>query len=125
MNMFWLFFFLQGFEDVLVLDDILAQLENGPTGPEINNKLAHFTQVRGSDAHAICELAMYNYLEMRHLVNNRGYYFRRMADVCLHKLLGSAWVPLYNNVTFSRISYSQCIIHRQWQDDVRPQCKFK
>jgi len=100
-----------------VLDKILSDLGEGPTSAEIESCLANFTLARTSDAQAICELAMYNYIEMRHHVNQKGYYIRRIADVCLNKVLGNKWVPLYNAVTFSKTPYTQCIIHKKWQDE--------
>ena len=110
------YYFWQGFEDVLVLDELLHD-------PEGNSKieacLEKYSTERSRDAQAICELAMYNYLEMRELVNKRGYYLRRLADWSLHKLMGKSWVPLYSAVTFSRMPYAECVQHRKWQDEVR------
>ncbi|CAG7721512.1 unnamed protein product [Allacma fusca] len=108
-----------GFEDVLILDDLLDNWDvHG-----IEKCLANFTETRREDAQAICELAMYNYTEMRHLVNQRGYYLRRLVDQVLNKVFGNGWVPLYNSVTFTRIPYSQCIQKRKWQDEILEKMK--
>jgi len=85
----------------------------------IEKCLEIFTAQRSQDAQAICELAMYNYVEMRHLVNQKLFHFRRHLDVFLNKMLGTGWVPLYNNVTFSSVPYSACIAHKEWQEKVQ------
>jgi kynurenine 3-monooxygenase len=105
---------LQGFEDILILDDILADLDT----EGVEKCLKKFTATRSADAQAICDLAMYNYEEMRHLVNQKGYYLRRLIDMNLHRILGDMWVPHYAHVTFSQTPYSQCISHKAWQDEV-------
>lgn len=61
---------------------------------------------------------MYNYIEMRHHVNQKSYYWRRHIDFTLHKLLGNGWIPLYNSVTFTTMPYSKCISNKKWQDEV-------
>lgn len=80
--------------------------------------LEKFSQARNADAQAICELAMYNYEEMRHLVNQKSFYWRRMIDIVLNRVLGKVWTPLYTCVTFSAIPYSKCIENKKWQDKV-------
>lgn len=55
-----------GFEDCLVLDELLSMFHN-----DFNKVLNSFTEHRVEDCHAIVDLAMYNYIEMRNLVNSR------------------------------------------------------
>ncbi|XP_021952638.1 kynurenine 3-monooxygenase [Folsomia candida] len=106
-----------GFEDILILEEIIPNSDLS-SGAGVEKYLEQFSTARSSDAQAICELAMYNYEEMRHLVNQKSYYWRRMIDIGLNKLLGQVWTPLYTSVTFSATPYSKCIENKKWQDKV-------
>ncbi|CCM02351.1 uncharacterized protein FIBRA_04446 [Fibroporia radiculosa] len=125
-----------GLEDVRVLDILLraegvnpASLANGGEDSSLARALARYTESRHEDLVSICELAMDNYVEMRHSVVTPGFLFRRALDNILYtisaKLVAStslrptlsreafpsstpsAWLPLYTMVTFRPdISYS-------------------
>lgn len=55
-----------GFEDCSILTELFDQY-----GSNLDNVLTEFSKGRWEDAHAISDLAMYNYIEMRDLVNKR------------------------------------------------------
>lgn len=55
-----------GFQDVLVLDRILDETQG-----DLSKALATYTARRHPDAIAICDLAMYNYVEMRSKARRR------------------------------------------------------
>nr|XP_014098342.1 kynurenine 3-monooxygenase isoform X1 [Bactrocera oleae] len=78
--------------------------------------LEQFTELRWRDAHAICDLAMYNYVEMRDLTKRISFRCRKWLDTQLFRLFPSVWVPLYNSVSFTSMPYSKCIANRKWQD---------
>uniref|UniRef100_A0A914W852 Uncharacterized protein n=1 Tax=Plectus sambesii TaxID=2011161 RepID=A0A914W852_9BILA len=61
---------------------------------------------------------MYNYQELRDLVNHAGFKLRKKFDLAMNRLMPNFWVPLYGMVTFSRIPYHQVIIDKKWQDKV-------
>lgn len=107
-----------GFEDVLLLDKALVSSSMPGDHPDIETILTKFSNERIPNAHAICDLALYNYLEMRCLVNQSGFIYRRFLDYKLYKIFGRSWTPLYNNVTFSLTPYVECIEHKKWQDHV-------
>ncbi|XP_067632559.1 kynurenine 3-monooxygenase [Eurosta solidaginis] len=100
-----------GMEDCTLLMSLFNQ-ENLSTA-EI---LAQFTEMRWRDAHAICDLAMYNYLEMRDLTKRNSFRLRKWLDTLLFRWFPRTWVPLYNSVSFSSMPYSKCIANRKWQD---------
>ncbi|XP_062543065.1 kynurenine 3-monooxygenase [Armigeres subalbatus] len=102
-----------GFEDCTVLTDLFNKYGN-----DIDRILGAFSETRWEDAHSICDLAMYNYVEMRDLVTKRSYLFRKKLDEFLYWLLPNTWVPLYNSVSFSHMRYSKCIANRKWQDKI-------
>lgn len=100
-----------GMEDCLVLEDALDK-----NNMDIGLALEDYSKTRNPDAEAMCDLAMYNYVEMRDLVNKKSFLVRKKLDNFLHWLLPSWWVPLYTSVTFSRMRYHKCVSNRAWQD---------
>ncbi|XP_039290511.1 kynurenine 3-monooxygenase isoform X2 [Nilaparvata lugens] len=100
-----------GFEDCLILDQLFDQYSTNT-----DTILEEFSKRRCDDAAAICDLAMYNYIEMRDLVNKRSFLMRKKLDNILFKFFPSLWIPLYNSVTFSSMRYSHCINNKKWQD---------
>merc|ERR1719283_753030 len=99
-----------GMEDCLVLEGELDK------SSDMGTVLKGFSKTRNPDAEAIVDLALYNYIEMRDLVNKKSFLIRKKFDNLLHWLLPSWWVPLYTSVTFSRMRYKECITNRAWQD---------
>ncbi|KAJ7098011.1 hypothetical protein B0H15DRAFT_823742 [Mycena belliarum] len=128
-----------GLEDVRILDNFLGQAEVGATTSEsvtpghvdkrLAGALARYSESRHDDLLAICDLAMANYVEMRHSVTTPAYMFRKAVDAVLYSLTSrgnislsglvpllsrvafaseiSGWLPLYTMVTFRPdISYA-------------------
>ncbi|CAH2264575.1 kynurenine 3-monooxygenase [Pararge aegeria] len=102
-----------GFEDCTVLDNLFQKYDD-----DVASVLEEFSNARWRDAFAVSDLAMYNYIEMRDLVNRPSYRLRKSVDDFLYWLLPDIWVPLYNSVTFSTMPYDQCVRNRQWQNKV-------
>ncbi|XP_026480225.1 kynurenine 3-monooxygenase-like, partial [Ctenocephalides felis] len=109
-----------GFEDCSLLDDLIEKFGD----ENMENVFKEFTEKRVDDAHAICDLAMYNYIEMRDLVNKKSYRLRKTFDDFLFWIAPQVWVPLYNSVSFTRMSYRKCIENRAWQDKVLSKAIF-
>lgn len=129
-----------GFEDCSILSKLLNKHRQ-----DFNAALNEFSATRWEDAHAISDLAMYNYTEvcrlrmcaplifvfwlmdlvlfyvsiqMRDLVNRKSYRLRKSLDDILFWLMPTVWVPLYNSVSFTHMPYKKCIENREWQDKV-------
>lgn len=102
-----------GFEDCLILDDILNQCGN-----DLSVALPEFTKYRNEDAKAIIDLALRNYIEMRQNVNETSFVLRKKLDNFIHRLFPNSWIPLYSMVSFTRTPYAECIKRRQRQDEV-------
>lgn len=100
-----------GFEDVTLLKTLFTEY-NG----DFNKILQEFSLKRCKDVHAIADLAMYNYVEMRYLVTTKSFFIRKKVDECLFRLFKSKWMPLYNTISFSQIPYSQCVENKKRQD---------
>ncbi|XP_056291949.1 kynurenine 3-monooxygenase [Pseudoliparis swirei] len=82
-----------GFEDCLVFGEIMDQMDE-----DFSAVLPEYSRVRVPDDHAIADLAMYNYIEMRAHVNSNWFLFRKRVDDLLHFLLPKTVVPLYTMV---------------------------
>ncbi|KAH9856999.1 FAD/NAD-P-binding domain-containing protein [Lenzites betulinus] len=125
-----------GLEDVRVLDillreaqvDTTTQVPDGGEDARLAAALARYSDTRHEDLVAICDLAMDNYVEMRHAVTTVAYRFRKTLDNLLYSLnrrrvaaqdvapalarttyaaAPSGWLPLYTMVSFRPdISYS-------------------
>ncbi|XP_059612917.1 kynurenine 3-monooxygenase [Phlebotomus argentipes] len=103
-----------GFEDCSILSEILDRSPN----MDFYSAIREFSAKRWEDAFAICDLAMYNYVEMRDLVNRRSYLWRKKLDDFLFWFMPNTWMPLYNTVSFSHMPYRKCIENREWQNRV-------
>lgn len=102
-----------GFEDCIVLSDMLDKYND-----DFSKALPAYTEHRNPDAKAMCDLAMYNYIEMRASVNSPLFLLRKYLDNFLYALFPEAWIPLYTSVAFTRTRYHLCIANRDWQDKV-------
>ncbi|XP_067901376.1 kynurenine 3-monooxygenase isoform X1 [Heterodontus francisci] len=102
-----------GFEDCIVFDELMDQFHN-----DISKCLPEFSRLRVPDCHAIADLAMYNYVEMRKHVNSKWFIFRKYVDNFLHFCMPRTVVPLYAMVTFTRIRYHEVIQRSKWQNKV-------
>ncbi|XP_031338177.1 kynurenine 3-monooxygenase-like [Photinus pyralis] len=100
-----------GFEDCAIFNSVLEYCNDN-----ISMALEAYTERRRNDAHAICELALYNYVEMRDLVIRPSFRIRKFVDNILFNLFPEYWIPLYNSITFTEMGYKNCISNRSWQD---------
>lgn len=111
-----------GFEDCLVLDEIFDEYGltstslNGVLAEKLSKCLQEFTKRRCDNGQAMSDLAMYNYVEMRDLVNSKLFTMRKSLDNILYRLMPTKWIPLYTMVTFSRIPINECVEKRRAQD---------
>lgn len=94
-----------GFEDVRILVELLEK-----NNFNFEAAFNEYTKTRNKDLNAIVDLAMRNYVEMRHDVVSRSYLIRKKLDGILSTWLGNYWLPLYTMVTFRPdISYSEAL----------------
>ncbi|KAF9579422.1 hypothetical protein BGW38_004315 [Lunasporangiospora selenospora] len=109
-----------GFEDVRILDELLTEFGVKATLDEENDRaltlaLQAYTDRRAKDIKSICQLALYNYTEMRHGVTSPMYLARKKIESWLHLLVPTKIIPLYTMVSFSNRPYSEAYArhHRQ------------
>ncbi|KAJ1725277.1 kynurenine 3-monooxygenase, mitochondrial precursor [Coemansia erecta] len=111
-----------GFEDVEALDGIMLRIlhEKTPDSDhtcalsesQMQRALDEYSCTRTSDASAIVDLALENYIEMRARVVDYAYLFRKKLEGILHRVVPTAVIPLYTMVSFTSIPYSTVV--RQW-----------
>lgn len=93
-----------GLESVRVL---FSKLDQAQTTAQA---LADYTAERATDAHAIADLAIANYIEMRASVTSPFYRVRKYIEESLDKYLPSlGWATQYSRVSFSNMRYSEVI----------------
>ncbi|CAO3670810.1 unnamed protein product [Umbelopsis ramanniana] len=107
-----------GFQDVQVLHSILdkhgvkAKLLADGKIDGLHQAMEEYSKERSEDAHAICDLAMYNHYEMRSAVTSPLYLARKKLEAALHSMFPTAVIPLYTMVSFTTIRYSDAI--KRW-----------
>ena len=79
--------------------------------------LHEYSVTRNPDAEAICDLAIYNYEEMRSSVASPIFRLRHQIEYFLGKLLPTQFKPLYTMVAFTEIPYSE--VKRRWKSQAR------
>ena len=98
-----------GFEDCLIFYNLLDQANN-----DLCTAAQSYQDSHWADTHTICDLSMYNFLEMRSHVNSTFFLLRKKLDNFLHFLFPHYFVPLYTMVAFTRIPYHR-IMQRHMQ----------
>jgi kynurenine 3-monooxygenase len=105
-----------GFEDCTVFDEMLEQ-SNGNWDDLLNR----FSEQRVPDGNAILDLALQNYVEMRDLTADPDFLLRKKIEAKFNKLYPNLWLPLYSQVTFSHIRYSEALKNGFEQDKIMNQ----
>jgi len=102
-----------GFEDCSVLDDLMKQYDN-----DWSKIAPAYTKARKKNGDAIADLALRNYIEMRDLTAQPEFLLRKEIEVSFTKKHPDKWLPLYSQVTFSHIPYSEAIDNAAKQDAI-------
>jgi kynurenine 3-monooxygenase len=93
-----------GFEDCSLLHEWADLLNN-----DIYAVSQAFINSRKTDADAISDLALHNFIEMRDLVANPDFLLKKKIEAIVDEYLGDSWTPLYSMVSFSHTPYSQAL----------------
>lgn len=100
-----------GFEDCTVFDEMYAE-QNG----NWNGLMKRFSERRVPDANAILDLALDNYVEMRDKTADPDFLLQKKIEAKFTRLHPDKWMPLYSQVTFSNIRYSDALRNGKRQD---------
>ncbi|KAI1859309.1 uncharacterized protein JN550_012118 [Neoarthrinium moseri] len=119
-----------GLEDVYTLFSVLdkhsVEETNNPVNPSVvdpaiqrASALAEYSAIRTPDAHAINDLALQNYIEMRASVLSPAYRLRKALEEWLSVYVPSlGWQTKYSRVSFSNERYSEVIAKSDHQGRV-------
>ena len=102
-----------GFEDCLIYYELLNQENNNLVKAATLYSASHWR-----DSHAIADLSLYNYNEMRSHVNSQLFLIRKKVDNVLHMLFPRIFVPLYTMVAFTRMPYHTVVRNNYIQQKV-------
>ena len=102
-----------GFEDCTVLNLLLDEFKDDWT-----KTLPAFQLSRKPNADAIAELALMNFVEMRDKVGQPSFLLQKKIEAHIHQLHPNKWLPLYSQVTFSKIPYSVALINGMRQEEI-------
>lgn len=103
-----------GLEDVRVLFDYISAQPD-----DLSLALSLYTNDRRADAHAINDLAMKNYVEMRHEVTSKLYKLRKATEEMLYAY--APWLgvrTLYSYISFSNVRYSEVVKRVRRQQEI-------
>ncbi|PVU90822.1 hypothetical protein BB559_004413 [Furculomyces boomerangus] len=123
-----------GFEDIEILDTLLVEQAaplvdptdneatkdvktNRLTNSQIEAALIKYTACRPRDSASMIDLAMHNYVEMRHSVSMLSYKIRNWIEKKLHLVFPKTIIPLYSMVSFSKMSYTNAVAQWNKQTD--------
>ena len=99
-------FFGQGmnasFQDCSTLAKLIDQNEN-----DWNTIFNAFSSTQVENGHAIADMALENYLEMRDHVNDPEYKKRRNMELKLERMFPDQFIPRYSMVSFHQIPYAE------------------
>lgn len=102
-----------GFEDCTVLHELIEKHQHN-----WEKILDEYQYLRKPDADAIAELAMQNYVEMRDLVGDPDFLLRKKIEAKIYRKHPEKWIPLYSQVTFSHIRYSDALKRGNQQEQI-------
>jgi kynurenine 3-monooxygenase len=113
-----------GLEDVRILFGILDKYErmgdgSGMTASLRGSALSEYSAVRVADAHAINDLALQNYIEMRSSVLSPMYRLRKFLEESLSVYFPRlGWQTKYARVSFGNERYSEVVAKSDHQGKV-------
>ena len=97
------------FEDCTVLWGIMLKHSDAENNVDWEAAFAEFSEVRKPDGDALQDLSLYNYYVMRDYVADPKFLLQKKIEAKFSKLYPEKWLPLYSQVTFSDIRYSDAL----------------
>ena len=102
-----------GFEDCSVFEKVLSECSE-----DWSKTFEQFSKERKPDADAIRELAVRNYIEMRDLTADPTFVLQKKIEKAFSKKYPELWIPLYEQVTFTHIPYSEALKAGDRQNEI-------
>ncbi len=106
-----------GFEDCTVLWELMQK--HTANGVENWEKIfEEYSKIRKPDGDALQDLSLYNYYVMRDFVADPKFLLQKKIEAKFSKLYPEKWMPLYSQVTFSHIRYSEALKNGKRQSKI-------
>jgi kynurenine 3-monooxygenase len=93
-----------GFEDCSILADFMIA-----NGGDWRRTLHAFQALRRPNADAIGDLALEHFHELRYLVGDPHFLLRKRIERRINELFPDRYVPLYNLISFTNVSYVEAL----------------
>jgi kynurenine 3-monooxygenase len=97
------------FEDCSVLDRCLGS-------SNVAQAIAQYQKLRKKHTDVLAELSHRNFIELRDQLRSPWFRLRKQTDLSLHRLLGSAWLPLYTMISHRDTPYANALRRSRLQD---------
>lgn len=102
-----------GFEDCSVMWELMQKHnEDWPT------IFKEYEILRKPDGDAVQDLSLHNYHVMRDFVADPLFLLQKKIEKRFHDLYPNQWIPLYSQVSFTNIRYSEALNKGKYQDDI-------
>jgi kynurenine 3-monooxygenase len=102
-----------GFEDCSVMNDLMIKHNE-----DWEKVFAEYQEVRKPDGDAVQDLSVHNYHVMRDFVGDPMFLLQKKIEEKFSNLYPDQWMPLYSQVSFSSIRYSEAWATGQKQDAI-------
>ncbi len=102
-----------GFEDCSVMWDLMQK-----HGDDWNSIFEEYQQLRKPDGDGVQDLSLHNYHVMRDYVVDPNFLLQKKIEAHFSEKHPDKWLPLYSQVTFSHIRYSDAWKKGQEQDAI-------
>lgn len=102
-----------GFEDIRIFTEMLDA-----NGWDFEEAIPAFAAAHYHNGHAIADLAMRNFVEMRDLTADPEFLLRKKIERNVYEKNPAEWVPLYSMVTFHETAYAKAWAEGQRQDRI-------
>ena len=101
-----------GFEDCFVMWELYNKCGNW------KETFQEFQKIRKPDGDALQDLSLDNYYVMRDHVADKKFLLQKKIEAKLHKNYPDKWIPLYSQVSFSTIRYSEAYKNGKKQEKI-------
>lgn len=102
-----------GFEDCTVLSKLMKKHDEN-----WDAIFAEYSVIRKPDGDALQDLSLENYFVMRDYVADPMFLLQKKIEAKFAKVYPDKWMPLYSQVTFSDIRYSDAYLNGKRQDKI-------
>lgn len=101
------------FEDCSVLNECLENFDG-----DWQRVFKQYSKSRVANGHAIADMAIENYVEMRDSVGNANWLFRKKVEHLLEQQFPGKYISRYEMISFTRIPYAEAMERGKLNDEI-------